>query len=105
MKPGRHGKPPRGSAQRVGLARYQAEHWPRWLETADDRDHWEKSHRDWQAHAQEMAERLRRAGLEVVWVDLEPDSCAAWCHARGIRNDAEARSRFAAEQIGNLPKP
>jgi hypothetical protein len=85
------------------LARYRAEHWPRWLEIADDPDAWEETHQEWQTNASAMADRLQHAGLEIVWVDLEPDSFAEWCRTRGLPNDSEARSRFAAEQIGNLP--
>jgi hypothetical protein len=93
------------SAKQVGLARFRAEHWPRWIETVDDRATWDETHAQWQQNVQAMAERLHRAGLEVIWVDLEPESFAAWCRERGLRNDAEARSRFAAERIGNLPGP
>jgi hypothetical protein len=70
----------------------------------DDREEWEETHAEWQAESELMAIRLRRAGLEIVWVDLEPDSFAEWCRARGIANNGESRSRFAAEFIGNLPR-
>jgi hypothetical protein len=73
------------------------------LETVDDRDNWESDHAEWLQSVTAMAERLRQSGLEVIWVDLEPESFSQWCLARGIANDREARSRFAAEKIGNLP--
>jgi 3-hydroxyisobutyrate dehydrogenase-like beta-hydroxyacid dehydrogenase len=59
----------------------------------------------WRGNAEAMAERLCRAGLEVVWITLEPEAFAAWCQARGYRNDGEARLRFAAEAVGNMPRP
>ncbi|GEM_PF-1812500 len=98
-------RPPPSMPAQVGVARYQKEHWPRWLEVADDRDDWEPTFEDWEHHARGMVSRLKQAGLEVVWIDLEPESFAEWCRARGYKNDGEARSRFAAEKIGNIPPP
>ena len=95
--------PPRGSAKRVALPRFQREHWPRWLEIATNRESWEPTFDEWQREVESRAERLRCAGLEVVWIDLEPDSFISWCQSREYANDAESRNRFAAEQIGNIP--
>lgn len=53
--------------------------------------------------SQERADRLARAGLEIVWIDLDPTAFSEWCRAHGHENDAESRNRFAAEQIGNMP--
>jgi hypothetical protein len=71
----------------------------------DDAEKMQDSHAAWLRDAMAMAERLRQSGLEVVWVDVEPESFSRWCRGRGILNDSEARSRYAAEQIGNLPSP
>ena len=105
MKHGKHRPGTRGSSKKVGIARFRAEDWPRWLATADDAAEWNSTHAEWLQNAAAMAERLSRAGLEVIWIDLEPESFSEWCRARSISNNAEARSRFAAEQIGNLPAP
>ena len=92
-------------AKKVGVARYSKVHWARWLEIVDDRDNWEDRFEEWEAKANEMAARLQQAGLQIIWVDIEPESFSAWCESRGLSNDGEARSRFAAETIGNLPSP
>jgi hypothetical protein len=94
---------PEGSSKRVGLPRFRPEDWERWIASATDRQRWPATYADWQREAEAMAERLRRAGLEVVWVDLLPEPFTEWCQARGNANDAESRARFAAEQIGNIP--
>ena len=91
--------------KKVGLARYRKDQWQRWLDAVDDRQVWEESYDRWHRQAEVMAERLRRAGLEIVWVDLDVDEFTAWCESRGYRNDGESRSRYAAEQIGNIPPP
>ena len=96
---------PRNTATKVALASFRPEDWTKWLETVDDRERWEANHADWLRAATASAKRLEQAGLEVVWVQLEPETFRQWCLARGLRNNAEARSRFAAEQIGNLPSP
>ena len=87
------------------MPRFPKEHWPRWLEIAADRAAWPATFDKWQQEVDDRASRLREAGLEVVWIDLEPDSFLEWCKSRGYANDAEARSRFASEQIGNIPRP
>lgn len=92
-------------ARKVGLLRFQKEHWGRWLELADDRENWESSYEEWHRAAEAMAGRLLRAGLEVIWVDVDPEQFAHWCRQRGYLNDGESRSRYAAEQIGNIPGP
>ena len=102
----KHRRPKRsGSATKVGLVHYRKEQWGRWLEVVDDRETWQDTYEEWQREAEAAANRLRLAELEVVWVDLDPDLFSQWCKVRGYKNDAEARSRFAAEQIGNIPPP
>jgi len=93
------------AAKQVGLAQYRKDQWDRWLAVADDRDQLEETYEEWQEYAEGMAKRLRRAGLEVIWVDLELDEFTAWCQSRGYRNDGESRSRWAAERIGNMLDP
>jgi hypothetical protein len=93
------------SSKRVGLVRYHESDWARWLELVDDPDKWEESYAEWSRNSQQAADRLARAGLEIIWVDVDPDEFSQWCRGRSIQNDSEARSRYAAEQIGNLPKP
>ena len=105
MKRKRQGRGRSGSAKKVGLARYRKDQWQRWLETVDDRSRWEDTYEAWQTHAEVMADRLRRAGLEVIFVDLDADEFAQWRRSRGYKNDSESRSRYAAEQIGNMPPP
>jgi len=90
------------SSNKVGLVRYSKEDWNRWRETVDDRELFESSWESWVRTAEARAERLRRARLEVIWVDAEPDAMAEWCRARGYRNDSERRHQYAAEQIGNI---
>jgi len=93
------------SSKRVGLARYRKEQWQHWLESVDDRESWQETYEAWQQHTEEMAGRLQRAGLEVIFIDLDADQFTQWCKARGYQNDSEARSRYSAEQIGNIPPP
>ena len=103
MKKNKRNGPQHGSAKQVALPRFQMEHWPRWLEIVADRASWKATFDEWQQEVEARAGRLRQAGLEIVWIDLEPEPFVAWCQSRGYRNDAEARNRFAAEQVGNIP--
>ena len=96
---------PIGSAKKVALPRFQREHWSRWLETVDDPETWKETFEEWQQETEERAGRLRQASLEVIRIDLDPDQFSEWCESRGYANDAEARNRYAAEQVGNIPPP
>src|SRR5687767_12361703 len=89
-------------AKQVGLVRYKKEDWERWRQSVDDGDLWEETFEEWQQKAEAMAARLRAAGLKIVWVDVAPDQISRWCEARGLKNNGEARSLFAAESIGNV---
>ena len=91
-------KPP----PRVALPRYREEHWERWLETVSDRDLFVAGFTEWQRSAEAMAERIRRSGFEVVWIDLDPKVIDSWCRSRGYSNTSEKRFQWAAEQIGNV---
>ena len=91
------------ACKKVALPRYRRDQWARWLETVDDREAWKATYEAWRGEAEAMAARLLRAGLEVTWIDLEVEAFSEWCESRGYANDTEARNRFAAEQIGNIP--
>jgi hypothetical protein len=99
---GKAGPGPPKSAKRVALVRFRAADWPRWQATAADPERFAEPFEAWRAGAEAMARRLERAGLEVVWIDLDPDRIAAWCRSRGYANDNEKRFQYAAEQIGNV---
>jgi hypothetical protein len=87
------------------LVRYRRDQWERWQEVASDAEQWDATYDAWLAAEQARADRLRRAGLDVIWVELDVDEFTRWCQSRSIVNDQEARLRYAAEAIGNLPPP
>jgi hypothetical protein len=96
------GKTPPRSATRVALVRYRREDWTRWRETVDDPELFGCSYEAWLKEAEARAARMRKANLEVVWIEQEPEPIAAWCRERGLRNTNETRFQHAAEQIGNV---
>jgi len=90
------------SSKRVALPQYREDQWNRWLETVDDPQVFEPGFDRWQAGARAMAGRLERGGLEVIWIELDPDRITEWCKSRNYPNVNEKRFQFAAEQIGNV---
>lgn len=96
------GKPRPRSATRVALVRYRKEDWDRWRASVDDPELFTQPYEEWQRQAESRAERMRRANLEVVWIEEEPAAIASWCRERGYRNTNETRFQYAAEQIGNV---
>lgn len=96
---------PRRPASKVGLVEFRPADWGRWLEIAVDAHQWEASHDDWRQSAEEMAARMRAAGLEVVFVTLDPEMFLQWCTQHGFECNAETRSRYAAIAVGNIKPP
>ena len=50
-----------------------------------------------------MAEAITRIWYERVLLD--PDSFSAWCVARGLPLDAQARSQYASEVVATKHRP
>ena len=103
MKPKPHRRRSPVGSKKVALPRYRREQWVRWLQTVDDRETWQATYEAWACESEALADRLSRAGLEVIWIDLDAEEFQKWCESRGYANDTEARNRYAAEQIGNIP--
>lgn len=51
----------------------------------------------WRLKAEQTERQLRRQGQLVVRAALRPDEFAAWCAARGLNVNAQARMQFATE--------
>lgn len=55
----------------------------------------------WRIATEQMEREVRRSGVEVVRVPIEPDAFASWCARDGSARDAAARARYAAEILAS----
>lgn len=80
----------------VRLAYYKEEDWTRFLDMIDDSASMHKKWKDWQGAYQKTKKDLADHGFFVVDTVVDIDALAAYCSARGIKNDGKARSRYVA---------
>lgn len=82
----------------AGIPWYRREDYARILAVMEDAhllpDTWE----DWFKQAKQVRDNLRRQGVIVEQVTLDPDGFAAWCRGRGLHINAQARMVFANEE-------
>lgn len=81
----------------TAIAWYSAEDWPTIKARATDSEKLHDSYADWLASAMEIERTLRKDGRKVVRVLIAPDALTLWCSFRGVENNGEARTQYAAE--------
>jgi len=86
----------------VAIVWYRPEQWQRVRDIADDSDEFEDSYVEWLQIAEEKAKELKGRGLRVEKVDVDSEKLILWCNERGLENNGEARSRYAAERLSEL---
>ncbi|HEY8223979.1 MAG TPA: hypothetical protein VIG25_01795 [Pyrinomonadaceae bacterium] len=88
----------------VAIVWYRPEQWKRVRDIAVDADEFEDSYIEWLQSAEEKAKALRATGLRVEKVDLDSEKLILWCNEHGLENNAQARSRYAAERLSELDR-
>jgi len=81
----------------VGFAWYRREDYPHIREIMVDRDKMHDTYDEWLADFERGELALVLEGHKVVRIVIDPREFPAWCLARGMVPNAEARSRFTAE--------
>ncbi|GJD52496.1 hypothetical protein OPKNFCMD_5262 [Methylobacterium crusticola] len=85
----------------VGMPWYRAQDYSRLLEVMEDADRLPGSHEAWRLSAEQVEGEVKRSGVAVVRVVIEPDGFVAWCTAHGLRANAASRARFANESAAD----
>jgi hypothetical protein len=86
----------------VAIVWYRPEQWQRVRDIAADSHEFEDSYVEWLQLAEEKAKELKGRGLRVEKVDLDSEKLILWCNERGLENNGQARSRYAAERLAEL---
>lgn len=94
--------------QVIGIVWYELEDFPRVKAVMADAHQLPRTYSEWRLAAEQLEGKLRRQGKFVVRVPLRADDFVAWCSARGLHVDAQARMQFAnlgaAEQYRAVDK-
>jgi hypothetical protein len=82
--------------QVAGMAWYLAEDFSEIKALMEDGHKLHSSHAGWQAAAEQGEKSLSAKGVRVYRAIVRPAAFKAWCDARGLKLNAEARNQFAA---------
>ena len=88
----------------VAVVWYRPEQWQRIRDIATDVERFEDSYLEWLRQAEDKVNDLRSTGVRVEKVDLDSEKLILWCNERGLENDGEARTRYAAELLAESDK-
>ena len=81
----------------VGMSWYSRKSYGRILQIMEDADKLPPAYDQWLKKAEAGESKLQRAGHVVVRAVIDPDEFAAWCLARSLNVDAQARMQWANE--------
>jgi hypothetical protein len=86
----------------IAVVWYRPEQWQRVRDIATDADELEASYAQWVQVAEEKLKQLRSSRLRVEKVDVDSEKLILWCNERGLENNGQARSQYAAERLSEL---
>ena len=86
----------------IAVVWYRPEQWKRVRDISTDEEGFEESYAEWLQQAKERFEVLLRSGMRVEKVDVDSEQLILWCNERGVENNANARTQYAAERLAEL---
>ena len=91
----------------IGIGFYRREQWPLLLETSVDAQILGKTYDEWLDVVDSSIEKIRAYGIEPELIEVDVNELLAFCEKYDLKNNAEARSRFITELIGEkgIKKP
>ncbi len=81
----------------VGIIWYWQADWLRLRTLFPDANKLPDTYGEWLASAESLMAQLKRDGIAAERVLLDLDSFFAWCAARGLPLDAQARSQYVSK--------
>lgn len=80
----------------TGMVWYLAEDFSEIKALMEDGHTLHRTHAEWQLAAEKGEQRARAKGGHVYRAIVRPAEFSAWCKARGLRINADARNQFAS---------
>ncbi|HEY5998289.1 MAG TPA: hypothetical protein VI078_03195 [bacterium] len=90
---------------KFGIAWFKPEQWSLLREISEDKDELEDDYETWLQHAQERVQDFQSKDIPVEEVLVDVYDLSQWCKKHKVKCDAEARSRFASEEVRKMHKP
>jgi len=83
----------------IGIAWYKSQDYETLKRLFIDGDNLPTTYGEWLQSAERVVNQLRRDGHAFQKVYIDPETFSAWCAARDLELDANARTRFSAESV------
>ncbi len=90
--------------EKIGLAVYRQEDWPRLLDEADDAQELEKTWEEWEQNLRTAEDHMDRLAIKYREVEVNLDELEEFCRLKKLPNTAAARAEFAAERVWKKKK-
>jgi hypothetical protein len=81
----------------VGLAWYERQDYQRVLDIMEDAESLPATYDEWLVNAERIESDLQNRGHIVVRAMISSDEFVAWCDARGLKVNAQARMQWAKD--------
>lgn len=88
-----------GEIRAFGVAWYRQEDYAKIKKIMVDHRKLPDTYKKWLKSAEQTVNQIGGHGHIVEKVYIDPDTFPAWCRARGLDIDADARMRFANEAV------
>jgi hypothetical protein len=88
-----------GIREKIGLAVFRQEDWPRLLEAADDFAELEGTWEEWEGNLRATEDQLDRLSIKYREIEVELSELDEYCRQKRLPNTAETRALFAAERV------
>lgn len=86
----------------VGIAWFKREDYDKIKRLSTDGDGLPATYDDWLKAAEDIADQFRSNGQAFQKVHIDPNAFPAWCAARGLDVNAQARIRFSNEHVAGV---
>lgn len=91
-------------ARAAGIPWYRREDYSRIMAIMEDAHQLPDTWEEWFKKAKYLRDDMRRQGVLIQQVTIDPDTFPGWCKARGLHVNAQARMAFANEEVHNTIK-
>jgi hypothetical protein len=88
----------------LGVGWYEEADYPEILAIMEDAAVLPATFAEWRKAADQLVRRFESQGVKVVKAVIKPKEFLGWCATRGLKINADARTRFANEEAARSVK-
>jgi hypothetical protein len=90
--------------EKIGLAVYKREDWPRLLDEADDAGELERTWEEWEQNLRTAEDQMDGLGIKYREIEVNLDELEEFCLRKRLPNTSGTRAEFAAERVWKKKK-